>query len=343
MKSFIASILAAAALAIKVKDTTGDQKPADLPEEIPQDLEDWEYEAIGLYYCIDSHGEEDGMVSLLELAIGLDEGVKAGVIPKEFVESFGENVDFTDLLKDHLTAEEAAACDADEDQTLMAGEFGECVSKELERLVEAEDDEGLQAIGQRLHGVEIPLELAGEGLAIAMEGTGAAKEDWADLIGGVADECRAALHGGEGSGSDSDSEDWHDAGMSLGACLDASGNGNGELQVAEIEGLVDALAAEGIISQETHAAIKEQKPEDGDMVVSHEDAAGVVEAMLVAEEVPRDQWAMVVQATADECWDRFDAAMAAQQPPPPAKQEGSGASGEKVSTALAQLRATYGR
>ena len=150
------------------------------------------------------------------------------------------------------------------------------------KLVEEEDKEGLEELGMRLHGVEIPLELAGEGLAIAMEGTGAAKEDWADLIGGVADECRKALHGGEGSGSDSDSgsdsEDWHDAGMSLGACLDASGNGNGELQVAEIEGLVDALAAEGIISQETHAAIKEQKPEDGDMVVSHEDAAGVVEA-----------------------------------------------------------------
>ena len=140
MKSFIATILAAAALAIKVKDTTTDQEPADLPAGLPDDLEqleDWEWSAMGLYYCIDSHGEANGMLSLLELAIGLEEGVKAGVIPKEFIDSFGENVDFTGLLADHLSKEEAEACDADGDKTLMAGEFGDCVGAELERLEEA--------------------------------------------------------------------------------------------------------------------------------------------------------------------------------------------------------------
>jgi hypothetical protein len=79
MKSFIASTLAAIALAIKVKDTTQtDAAPGttDMP-----DLEDWEWEAMGLYYCLDSHGEEDGVVSLLELVGGMMAGVEEGIIP----------------------------------------------------------------------------------------------------------------------------------------------------------------------------------------------------------------------------------------------------------------------
>lgn len=80
MKSFIASTLAAIALAIKVKDTTQtDAAPATTDKII--DLEDWEWEGKGLYYCLDSHGEEDGVVSLLELVGGMMEGVERGVIP----------------------------------------------------------------------------------------------------------------------------------------------------------------------------------------------------------------------------------------------------------------------
>ena len=138
--------------------------------------------------------------------------------------------------------------------------------------------------------------------------------------------------------------------MELGMCLDIAGNDDGQIQVKEIEALVDTLAEEEIISADTHAAVKAEKPENGDEVVEAEDAAMVVEAMLIAEGVPREDWADVVQATADECWDRVDAAQGPPPSGPPSgastgSGQGSGTSGaDVVQTALAQLRASnFGR
>ena len=253
MKSFIASLLAATTLAIKVNQSSTDQEPAAPATTDMPDLEDWEWEAMGVYYCLDSHGEEDGMLSLLELAAGLHEGVEAGVIPMEFVDSFGENVDFTGLMADHMSIEEAQACDANSDERLMAGEFGECLDAAIKDLVEAEDWQGLEEMMGRLHGVEIPLELAGEGMEIAMEGTGAPREEWAGLIGSVADACWEAHH----DHREDDHEDWHDPAMSLGFCIDSHGNGDGELNAGELIGALEHLHENEMISDETVAGLME--------------------------------------------------------------------------------------
>ena len=336
MKSFIASTLAAIALAIKVKDTTQtDAAPAtgDMP-----DLEDWEWEAMGLYYCLDSHGEEDGVVSLLELAGGLHAGVEAGVIPEEFVDSFGENVDFTGLLADHLTAEEAAACNADGDEKLMAGEFGECVEAHIDELVAGEDWEGLEEAMQRLHAVEIPIELAGEGMEAAMEGTGAPREEWAAHIGGAAQACWDAHH----DDREDDHEDWHDPAMSLGMCIDLHGNGDGQLQAGELIGAFEHLHEEGMMSDDLVEALKAEAPEDieEDDVVEWEHAGEVIEFILEHEEVPREEWADAVAGVADYCWSTHE------------PQEGTSGSSttdappsttDVPATALAQIKAKYGR
>ena len=54
----------------------------------------------------------------------------------------------------------------------------------------------MQALGERLHNVEIPLELAGEGMEAAMAGTDAPREAWAGLIDDVANACWDAHHPG---------------------------------------------------------------------------------------------------------------------------------------------------
>ena len=334
MKSFIASTLAAIALAIKVKDTTQtDAAPAtgDMP-----DLEDWEWEAMGLYYCIDSHGEEDGVVSLLELAAGLHEGVKAGVIPEEFVDSFGENVDFTGLLADHLDAEEAAACNADGDEKLMAGEFGACVEAHIEELAAGEDWEGLEKVMQRLHAVEIPIELAGEGMEAAMEGTGAPREEWADHIGGAAAACWEAHHDHH---EPEFTEDWHEPAMSLGFCIDSHGNADGELQVGELIGAFEHLNEVGMMDDDLVAAVMAEAPEDIEEkmneTISHEVAGEIIEFILEHEEVAREEWAAAVADVAEYCWSAHEPQEGTSGPPP--------STTDVPATALAQIKAKYGR
>lgn len=334
MKSFIASTLAAIALAIKVKDTTQtDASTTGAPDMPP--LEDWEWEAMGLYYCIDSHGEEDGVVSLLELAAALHEGAEAGVIPEEFLESFGENVDMTGLLADHIEEEEAVACDANGDEQLMAGEIGACVEAEIERLLEADDEEALDKLKNRLHAVEIPIEEAGDGLEKALEGTGLPQEMWAGEIRHVAHACWDAHHfdGPEHEGE----EDWRMPARDLGVCIDSHGDGDGKLQVSEIVNAIEALHGENLLSDETVATLMEGRPDDlEDGATVTEDQVGeLIEAIMELEDVAPEDWAMELWAVADLCWSAHEGPASTTEPVPDTTT--------MPATALAQIKAKYGR
>merc|ERR1719362_2256538 len=124
----------------------------DMPPYEPMPLS-FEQEAESLYYCIDSHGEQDGKVSLMELAGALYLGVQAGALPMEAIDSFGENVDVTGLMADHMEDGEIEACAAG-DGVIMAKELGECVEGKVNELVQAEDWEGIETLMKRLHAVE---------------------------------------------------------------------------------------------------------------------------------------------------------------------------------------------
>ena len=80
----------------------GTSMPDGTMPPLPPGMEDWHMPAESLYHCIDSHGEEDGTVSLLELVGALYHGVEAGVIPMEAIDSFGQNVDVTGLMMGHM-------------------------------------------------------------------------------------------------------------------------------------------------------------------------------------------------------------------------------------------------
>ena len=334
MKSFIATALAATALAIKVKDTT--QTDADMtgPVDMP-DLEDWEWEAMGLYYCIDSHGEEDGVVSLLELAAALHEGAEAGVIPETFLDSFGENVNMTGLLADHMEVEEAIACDADGDQELMAGEVGACTEAAIEGLVEAEDWEALEVLLGRLHAVEISLEDAGRGMEAALEGTGLPREQWASEIAPIAGACWEAHHD---EPQHEGEEDWHMPAFDLGMCIDSHGDGDGKLQVREIVDAIGALHENGLLTDETVATLEAEKPEDleDDDTVKPEHVGELIETILTLEGVDREDWAEELQGVAELCWAAHDEPAGSTTEPAPSTTD-------MPATALAQLKAKYGR
>ena len=122
------------------------------------------------------------MVSLLELVTALYMGAEAGVIPMEAIDSFGENVDVTGLMAGHMDDDEMAACAAG-DGVLMAGELGKCVEGYVMELVQAEDWEGLDALMERMHKVEISKDDAAAGLRATLEGIeGLEEADWAKEI-----------------------------------------------------------------------------------------------------------------------------------------------------------------
>ena len=182
-------------------------------------MEDWHAPAESLYHCIDSHGEEDGKVSLLELVTALYEGVEAGVIPVEAVNSFGENVDMTGLMKGHMDDKELANCDLSGDGALMAGELGECTEKHIGELVEKEDWQGLDQLMNRLHGVQISKEDAAHGLELTLGGIeGLKREDWAKELQDVANACWAAHY---------EDMDWTMPAEALYDCIDLHGDGDG--------------------------------------------------------------------------------------------------------------------
>ena len=156
---------------------TTDMPPYDPPQPLT-----FEQEAESLYYCIDTHGQQDGMVSLLELAGALYMGAEAGVIPEEAIDSFGENVDVTGLMAGHLDDGEFEACAAG-DGVIMAKELGECVEGRVTELVAAEDWQGLETLMKRLHDVEISKDDAAAGLRATLEGIeGLDEADWAQEI-----------------------------------------------------------------------------------------------------------------------------------------------------------------
>merc|ERR1719237_2066145 len=149
----------------------------DMPPYEPMPLS-FEQEAESLYYCIDSHGEQDGKVSLMELAGALYLGVQAGALPMEAIDSFGENVDVTGLMADHMEDGEIEACAAG-DGVIMAKELGECVEGKVNELVQAEDWEGIETLMKRLHAVEISKDDAAAGLKATLEGIeGLDEADW---------------------------------------------------------------------------------------------------------------------------------------------------------------------
>ena len=201
----------------------------------------------------------------------------------EFVESFGKNVDFTGLLQDHLSQEEAEACDANGDETLMAYEFGECVAKEAEALIEAEDWDALEAMLMRLHGVTITEEQAADGLAKAFEGLEVPEEEWVHHIGGVAHACWAAW----------DEARFEEAAWSLGHCIDEHGNQDGELQVEEVGGALEYLVKNDMLSEGGALAAADVRDaaglQEGD-TLSEEDVGAVFKAILEHEKVPKEEW-----------------------------------------------------
>ena len=147
----------------------------------------WTYPAESLYYCIDSHGDESGTMSLAELVIAIHEGAEAGVIPPEAVDSFLDNVDLAPVLEGHMDEETAKACGIEDDGKIMAGELKDCIEKHIG---EASDkDEAGQEVLARLHAVDIPLKMAGEGLAATLAGTGLAEDKWHDAVAEVAEAC----------------------------------------------------------------------------------------------------------------------------------------------------------
>lgn len=227
----------------------------------------------------------------------------------------------------------------------MAGEFGECVEAQIEELIAGEEWEALEEAMDRLHAVEIPIELAGEGMEAAMEGTGAPREEWAEYIGRAADACWEAHH----DTREDDHEDWHDPAMSLGFCVDEHGNGDGQLQAGELIGAFEHLHEEGMMSDELVAALKAEAPEDieDDDVVEWEHAGEVIEFILEHEEVPREEWAEAVAGVADYCWSTHEPPQGTTTGPPstagPPSTGSAPSTTDVPATARAQIMAKYGR
>jgi hypothetical protein len=236
----------------------------------------------------------------------------------------------------------------------MAGEFGECVEAHIEELVAGEDWEALEEAMDRLHAVEIPIELAGEGMEAAMEGTGAPREEWAAHIGSAADACWEAHHDTREHDHEDDHEDWHDPAMSLGFCIDSHGNGDGELNAVELIGAFEQLKKADMIGDELFDELMAEKPEDikDEDVVEWDHAGDIIEFILEHEEVPREEWAASVAEIAEKCWEAHFNEQGTTTGPPPAgppsttgpPPAGSAPSTTDVpATALAQIKAKYGR
>ena len=152
----------------------------------------WEIPAEQLYHCIDMHGDMDGQMSVLELGIALEEGVKAGAFPQEAVDAFATTVDMTGLMQDHMGPEEFGAC-AGDDAKLMAGELMQCAEDYYNELAAAGNDEGIDELFTRLNDVKISKDDAAEGLKATLQATGAPEEDWDDYMVHAAEVCYSHL------------------------------------------------------------------------------------------------------------------------------------------------------
>ena len=127
-------------------------------------------------------------MSVLELGMSLEAGVKAGAFPQEAVDAFAETVDFTGLMAGHMDDKEMDGCNGDDDK-LMAGELMKCVDDYSEELMKAQNYEELDKLINRLNDVKISKEDAADGLKATLEATGAPEEDWAGYMMHAADVC----------------------------------------------------------------------------------------------------------------------------------------------------------